>query len=104
MPRYANPGFEDDLTMDIIEADLEWVDSDSGGMIELNSKYLEMAIVEQGSLDDKYPWRLEVEARDGTETDRVFLKDGFAERDCVDLEHAEWLAEAFEREAIRRME
>lgn len=100
----ANDGYEDDLTMDIITAELEWVDADNGGLLEIASEFLSMSIEEQGSLGDPFPWQLCIDVSDDYQkiADRVFLPGGGTTRNCVDLEHAFALAEACEREAFRR--
>jgi hypothetical protein len=101
----ANPGHEDDLAMDIYVAELEWVDADNGGLLEIASEFLNLSIDEQGDLSDKFPWRLCIEAREENKAlcGREFLPGGWAERDCVDLVHAYHLAEAAEREMGRRI-
>jgi hypothetical protein len=85
-----NPDYD---PMEIIQAELEWVDSEvsEGTLMEINSEHLVMYIEPQGDLADKYPWRLGVYKNSKL----------IGERECVDLAHAEHLAEAFEITAIR---
>lgn len=101
----ACPGHEDDLTMDILTAELEWVDADDGGLLEVASEFLNLTIEEQGCLGDKWPWSLRIDIRDNDQAHcgREFLPNGSTERDCVDLAHAYFLAEAAEREMARRV-
>ncbi len=86
------------------EADLEWEDASDGvGLIEVNSDLLDMWI-EPLYGEGKYKWALFVTVREGIQyDDYAFLKGGDSMRSCVDLSHAWYLADSFEREINRRV-
>ena len=86
MSSRLNPGYEDDPTMDIYEADHEWVyDKESGMLIEIKSELRDYSIDLDCVLSVHYP-----------DNDTPITK-----RKCLDDDHAMAIAAAFERQAER---
>jgi len=84
-------------------AELNWVRAEGPELryMDIGSDHLIMNIV-----DVEDGWLLDVWIADDftSLTDHAFLRNWHAERQCVDWGHAEFLANAFEREVVRRAE
>src|SRR5258705_14019955 len=80
MAIYINPSYPNDLTMDIIEADLTWGEDDT-------------CVFAKGTLEYEIDPANELAVFQGPKC--------MAIRQGKDLDHAIFIAEAFEREALR---